>query len=286
MCMQAEDAPIIKVDIKRPRDHLTHQLRTPVTVSEYLDALATTKRVKKEGYALYVRAALDHQMSEQEEYFLTWSRGARAGSPSVATTETYRTEQGSAKSSDEDMREAREHLSRLEDLTRRIEAAMRYLAVFRGRNVKSRVVSLESASVHLRAGGKGQPKEPSKWESRNNEPGLRMYTKLTVKGQSGGQEALAQLDVEQMAEGAFGCILMSWETWTQSKTILSDMPLVVALPGRKMEQVVATEARKQEHVKVQDVVLIHPHAESGKERYFTKTVTFVNHTRDNTKVRL
>ena len=43
------------------------------------------------------------------------------------------------------------------------------------------------------------------------------------------------------------------------------MPLVIVLARKKdSEQVIATGSRKQEHVKVQDVVLIHPHAESGK----------------------
>ena len=101
-----------------------------MSASEHLSALAATKKNRKEGYALYARVAPERKMSEQEEYYLTWTKSGRAWSSSVTTTETYHSEIRTSHTSDAEMNEARRHLRRLEDLAHRIEAARNCLEAF------------------------------------------------------------------------------------------------------------------------------------------------------------
>ena len=278
--MEEQDHTVACMSIKRPREELQHQFVAGATVDHLMTYWAHTRKMKKAGFAIYRELPADHILEEGGNYYLTWQRQHRGGS-SITTTEPYDVSTLSATSN----YLAQEHLRALEQFIGRMLLAQSYLRSFGSISTKVRVVSLAELSrdlaQSLRAGGgPNQKSEPTRWETHEGQPGLRLHSELMV-GQEGARQTLKALTVDHFSNTATGYSLLAWSTWEEKRDVVSTRPLFAVLPGRRKEQVLAYKLHTSEDIIEIDAVMEQTMMKPGEPvKQFAKMITIVLHSKE------
>ena len=293
--MRLEDHDVRLIHLRRPREQEVHQFRGQFGVRHYISCLAAAKRQRRGGFTLYTRVGEESVIRQDETYmFLTWDRELRGGVQdercSVLTvTETFVGSEEDSRDSIPDMREARIELDCLHDLINRINMANSYLASFKRKAREMQVLTLQAWKLRrerqeLRGGmhnAGSQPRKegPSRWESSENAPGLILKTAVTVTLKGKDEGTLPMIMASDVVDGAHGVALITWDSWLKMESTRSEKPLLVILPGHKVDVIPTVSAIEKNRLKLAEVIL-EPAKESGTPvKPFSKRVTIVNHTR-------
>ena len=75
--MTNEDKDVKTIDIRRPRERVTHSFTGTLRAEDYIANVAATKHVKRTGFVLYAAVEAAHEMQDGQEYYLVWERQGR-----------------------------------------------------------------------------------------------------------------------------------------------------------------------------------------------------------------
>ena len=292
MMMRQHDYDAKNIVVRRQKRRDTHTFHGSMTADDLMSTYARAKRLRRDGFTLYRALKPEETLEDGLEYYMHWETHARGGStPSVCTTLTYTPTSHSEACWD--MKDARSHLQKVEDLIHRINQANQYLVCFGTITSSRRVLSLgevtERWALQARGGMHRAEEhvtrlshEPAKWESKQSTKGLIMVTDLSVKIGEGQHQNLESLPADTFAEGATGYSLLAWETWEQVAKIRSPKPLIAILPGRRKQQMTEQHGLPADIIRESEVVMRHPDNPS-EDKQFIKGVTIVNHTAEDQK---